>query len=356
MIMNKEQQHLLIRKGSAMARLSQIDEVMFPVESCPVFACVPTDQGERHMPASDTKAIVNMNTHKVVGVVSKGYRLVTNHQALQWAYQCCETVFPETKPNEWLVKNADSPKTGSHCFIDLVHHTALLDFCFVPASNRPDTYGPFIRLTNSYNGSRALTFHIGFFRKVCSNGLILPKAVVSFRFNHQRREIGEYLNFAVANNQVANLKKALTIYLGALQDCKVPHNELVRLFCLILLIRQPAEVKPDDPMRIEWEYVYSHITGLCRKYQNDFGNTAYAVFNAATEFASHPIQSRCVRRERHSYQRLAGTWLAQFQEECRQPGFNIPDYIEKMTRKKKSGTTEPRLFQNIDMPVLPDIL
>ena len=95
-----------------MPRLTQIDDVLFPVEEHPVFVSVRTESGERRLSVPDKKAIVNTKTSRVLGVVSRGYRLVTNHQALDWAYQCCQAVFPETKPGEWEVKASDAPGTG----------------------------------------------------------------------------------------------------------------------------------------------------------------------------------------------------------------------------------------------------
>jgi len=53
----------------------------------------------------------------------------------------------------------------------------------------------------------------------------------------------------------------------------------------------------------------------------DLGDNAYAAFNALTDFASHPPENRCLHRDRHSMQRLAGEWLAKFSQECRQSSF-----------------------------------
>ena len=135
-----------------MARLTQLDDVIFPVEEHPVFVSVKTESGEHRLSVPAKKAIINSKSNRVLGVVSSGYRLVTNQQVLDWAYQCCRTVFPETKPQEWKVGATDAPETGGHCFIDLVHNSTVLDFSVVPAKDRPDNFGPFIRVTNSYNG------------------------------------------------------------------------------------------------------------------------------------------------------------------------------------------------------------
>ena len=133
------------------------------------------------------------------------------------AFECCRTVFPETKPSEWEVRATDAPGTGGHCFIDLAHNSTNLDFTFVPARDRPDAFGPFIRVTNSYNGQRALAFDIGFYRKVCRNGMILPESVIRFKFTHARTEIGETVRFEIAHEKLSKLRASIGEYLGVLR-------------------------------------------------------------------------------------------------------------------------------------------
>jgi len=320
-----------------MPRLTQIDEVLFPVEEHPVFVSVPTESGERRLSVPDKKAIVNKKTNRVLGVVSRGYRLVTNREALDWAYQCCQTTFPETKPGEWEVKATDAPGTGGHCFVDLVHNSAALDFQFVPAKDRPDAFGPFIRVTNSYNGLRALAFDIGFLRKVCKNGLILPKSIIRFKFTHLQRDIGKEINFEVAHERLSKLRASFSEYLGVLRDCKVTHQEFEPLFRGVLLIRKPKDMKPDGPIASDWGVLSQHMGALCSRYRDDLGENAYAVFNAITEFASHPPENRCVHRDRHSFQRLAGDWMSRFSQECRQLGFTISDYLADLAKGNGNG-------------------
>src|SRR5258705_7417452 len=178
-------------------RLSQLEEVLFPVEQHPVFVVVRDESGERRLPARDKKAIVNVASQRVLGIVSREYRLVTNQEALEWAYQCCRSVFPNTDAAEWDVCATDGPSTGGHCRIDLMHRTAALDFGDVRPGQRPEAFGPFIRVTNSYNGLRALAFDIGFYRKVCRNGLIAPDTIVQFKFAHERN-LGMSIRFEVS--------------------------------------------------------------------------------------------------------------------------------------------------------------
>src|SRR5205085_6144621 len=69
----------------------------------PVFVSVVEPNGERRLPVPDKKAIVNGTTSRVLGIVSRGYRLVTNREALDMAHECCREAFPLTQPGEWQV-------------------------------------------------------------------------------------------------------------------------------------------------------------------------------------------------------------------------------------------------------------
>jgi hypothetical protein len=276
----------------------------------------------------------------VLGVVSRGYRLVSNREALDMAYACCRTVFPENKPQEWEVRAIDAPATGGHCFIDLAHNSTTLDFTYVPAKDRPDAFGPFIRVTNSYNGLRALAFDIGFYRKVCSNGLILPESVIRFKFTHLRSEIGETIHFEIAHERLTKLKAGFREYLAVLWDCPVSRAQFEPLMLAILQVRRPKDAKPDSQEALDWDALLKHLKAMCNRYAHELGENAYAVFNAITEFASHPPANRFIHRERHSFQRCAGAWVDEFSRVCREPGFDLGKYIEEIGKSNGTGTKE----------------
>jgi hypothetical protein len=103
-----------------MPRLSQLDDVLFPVEARAVFAGASGDAGGKLLPVPDKKAIVNTQRRRVLRIVSRDYRLVSNREALDWACQCCRKVFPEIKDTEWELKTIDAPSTAGYCFIDLI--------------------------------------------------------------------------------------------------------------------------------------------------------------------------------------------------------------------------------------------
>ncbi len=310
-----------------MARLCQLDDVLFAVGEHPIFVSVKSPSGEKRISVPDKKAIVHGVTGRVLGIVSRGYRLVSNRQALEWTFQCCRTVFPETDSSEWAVKAIDAPSTAGHCCIDLVHNSTILDFSLVSPEGRPDVFGPFIRVTNSYNGLRALVFNIGFFRKVCTNGLILRDTIIQFKFTHMRRDIGEEIQFQVAHDRLDRLKARFGDYVAALRDCPVPRKDLAPFVCRVLAFRPPDFLKPNTREADDWSALSAIVVDLCNRYAADLGDNAYAVFNAVTELASHPPSNRLVRRERNSLQRSAGEWVSDFSQLCRQPGFDLTRYL-----------------------------
>jgi hypothetical protein len=320
-----------------MPRLNKLEDLIFPVEESPVFARINTKDGEKTITVPDKKAIVNMNTGRVLGVVSRSYRLVSNREALDMASECCRSVFPETKPGEWVVKATDAPSTGGHCFIDLEHNSTKLDFTFVPAQDRPDVFGPFIRVTNSYNGLRALSFDIGFYRKVCKNGLILPELVIRFKFTHLLREIRQTIRFEIAHERLAKLKVSFEEYLGVLRDYPVRRDQFEPLVFTVLAINKPKHAKQGNPEARDWDTLCRHVNAICDRYADDLGETAYAVFNAITEFASNAPENRCIYRDRNSLQRRAGTWMNDFSRVCREPGFELDKYMEKISKSDGDG-------------------
>jgi hypothetical protein len=321
-----------------MPRLKTLDDVLFPVEEHPVFVSFTTRGVERRLPVPDKKAIVNRNTQRVLGIVSRDYRLVTNEEALGFAEQCCRTVFPETERGEWTEAAVDAPSTAGYCHIDLVHKTAALDFDDVRAGKRPEAFGPFIRVTNSYNGLRALGFEIGFYRKVCRNGLIAPDTIVRFRYSHSRRDIGKTIEFDIAAERLAKFKKAFLNSLRSLRSCGVQRSQFEPLIMGVLQLREPLPNKSGPRLMEDWGKLRAHLDELSSRYAEEMGESAYAVFNAITDFASAPPENRCVHRDRHSFQKLAGWWLTSFNDESRKPDFTISAHLERLAKKRSASS------------------
>lgn len=318
-----------------MARLNTLNQILFPVVERPVFASVADGAGERFVPIHNRTALINARTNEVVGVVGRDYQLVTNQIALSLGYQCCHAVFPTTNAADWEVGSVDAPSTGSQCTIDLYHKSTNLNLVVKLAANRLETFGPFVRVINSYNTARALSFEVGLLRLACTNGMVLPQLEVRFTFVHSRIGIGNDIAFHVlADDARIALHETHPKAIEALMNCQVPAARLGPLVLLALQVKQPANAGDD------WQDSLSAVRALTKRYTAELGENAYAALNVMTDFASRPPVSRHMRRDRHSLQRLAGAWLADFSKTCALPGFLIDAYLER--KSAELGATPAR--------------
>lgn len=327
-------------------RIDCLDDLLFPVRKVPLYADLrggangglrrdPHKQADEYLyRIPGQRALVNCEAERVISVVSKNYQLVTNRDALHYAQLCCQAAFPEAAQQEWRFLEAHAPTTMGSCRIDLVHPASALDFGGPTYHGKPDTFGPFVRVTNSYNRSRALGFEIGFFRKVCSNGMILPQGSVRFSINHNTRKISEHVAFEVREGSFQRLREKFRAFLAPLWKCDVPPKLFAPATRAVLRISKP------DPMgrrqQQPWERLAAHLESVSEKYASDLGPNGYALMNVITDVATRPPSCPFIRREQHSLQRMAGIWLANFSEECRKPGFKVGAYVDRLEQERTS--------------------
>ena len=324
-------------------RLTEEREVFFPVKMASVYTKLPNGDFRR---VPGKRAVVNLDTNQPVSVVGEQYQLVTNQEAADLARECCKTAFPEVQPEEWNVGSVDAPSTGGHCRIDLRHSTNGLDFPYqgdVRPNDKPDVYGPFVRVTNSYNGRYALRLVIGFMRKVCSNGLILPQAAVDIRFDHSTRGIGDRIRTEIGSGHYQHLQEQFRGFLEPLRECDVPRRFFDPILRSALKISEPKVLHRTNAAAMVG--LDASINSICSKYARTLGEDGYGLMNAVTEFATNPPANRIVRRERHGLQTLAGTWLSEFCKECRKQDFDAERYVNGLTAppisSDSSGAREP---------------
>src|SRR5262249_6975269 len=164
--------------------------------------------------------------------------------------------------------------------------------------NRLDAYGPFIRVTNSYNGLRALAFDIGFYRKVCRNGLIVPNTVMRFKVGHGHHDLGRAPQFDIDPEKVSKLKTAFGRYAEILGTLRSPRHRFEPLMPMALSIRTLLLPARDDREAEERRRLAEVLLELSDRYAGALGENGYAAFNAIPDFASHPPKMRLIARER----------------------------------------------------------
>ncbi len=144
---------------------SAVDQPFFPVSKVRVRA---TDTGHtfrRHW------AVVADDRREVFAIVTEDYRLVSNLRAYELGRRAFALVFGDQATKRLQLFNVNMPMTRSWVNLDLT--AGGLDL----APLDEDRWLPFLRVTNSYNRSRALGFTVGVCRWICTNGIDLRRAV-----------------------------------------------------------------------------------------------------------------------------------------------------------------------------------
>jgi hypothetical protein len=268
------------------------------------------------------RAVINAKTGQHLGVVGSGYRLVTNGEALKFAHQCASELFGAAHRN-LEVFNVHTPPRPNFCRIDLIHKGYEVNVF------QEEVYLPFLRLTNSYNASRALRFDIGYCRKLCLNGVIFESEVIEFRFPHSRVRIPDTLDFKLGKERMETIRQQFGARAVRLLSHELDASAAVPLFFKALEL--PLPQSPDDlsargqelfgPLKLDAE-------SRVQKNAQELGTNAYALFNAVTDFASRPAVLRDFRRSQHSMQTQAGRWLREFDELLQKtPKPDIADYL-----------------------------
>ncbi len=126
-------------------------------------------------------AVVDVNRNFVFAMVTKNYELITNEQAMTIGHECFQTVFEQTDVSEMKIYNTVMSKNRSICHVDYVHPKAQYNNYF-----EKESWTPFLRITNSYNRTRQLQFHLGFCAEDLPQRRHLWQDSITFKRDHSR--------------------------------------------------------------------------------------------------------------------------------------------------------------------------
>jgi hypothetical protein len=95
-----------------------------------------------------------------------------------------------------------------------------------------------------------------------------------------------------------------------------------------------------------------HISDILDRYRTQLGENAYALFNAITDFASHPPELRDFHRTPHAMQVCAGTWSHEFAHVIAKNGsFDFEKYLQSNQKPGGPGAgTEQDVGIGGDIP------
>lgn len=316
---------------------------LFSVSEAPVEVPVPTSTGIRRVRIPYKKALIAEDTREVVGIVGKAYRVVTNHEALELCRKLCIQVFPGSSPSEWELSDAAGPKSRSRVALDLKHKTHLMNL-WDNEGGVSDVHTPFLRVTNSYNGRRALRFDLGFMRSHCSNGVIFEEKVATVSAAHTKEAIAG-LDLAGAVQNFGGIKQRFLDCLKTLRSIALTDRESLELVRLIVALPRATKDMPESK-RSEIAILEEGLSNLDARHRTELGANAYATFNTMTDFATRPPASFLIRRDRSSLQSRSGSWLKDIHQQAGQTQFHLPAYLAAMQVRygaTKQGNSGPSL-------------
>ena len=332
-----------------MPRITKIEDLMFPVELRLVYYTNTEIDGKEYKNIPNSRVVVNKESGKPLSVVSNNYKLITNEEALEMGKQCCADLFGSDAAGNIEVFNVNAPATGSYCHIDLLHRSYQMNLWDEP--DQSDIYIPYIRVTNSYNTSRALRFDIGFCRKVCLNGVIFGAETIRLTFSHVKHRLTNDIRFVLQKGKVGKLFEDFKSYTNKLKNHHIPRKQALNLIRVLFRIKDESKInfESEKENREEYDALLCILDCKLNKYIDELGENGYALFNAITDIASHTIDNnRYFRRDVNAMQRLAGNWVHSFSREIDRPDFDITNYLEQLKKSRMALSAAMGTRRNIN--------
>lgn len=299
-----------------------LETAFFPVELRGVF--VERGRGRNDfVRAPRHAAVVDVENEYVFALVTDGYRLVHNREAVDIGGEIMERVFLHVGMKDMKCFNMIMPETRSFCHIDLVY-TGLGFEVF-----SGDSWTPFLRVTNSYNRTRRLRFDLGFCRWMCRNGMIFGAESIHLSDSHSHAGVDRLRYDEILRNigSIRQIEGRLLGHLNKLKRYHVPPSAMLALFCKAFNIKVPPDVGNKRRQAEDLSRMAEKIDELTDLYFADMGHHAYAALNVLTDFAARPVGVISMASTTHGYQVAAARWMEAFAREISAPTFDIEAYL-----------------------------
>jgi len=299
-----------------------LESINFPIEISNVYYDHYGSRKQKH--DNSHKALVRGDTGEVLGLVGTKYEVIRHWEAYELGQQLFKKVFG----SEPEVFKVDMNRKGSYCHVDILNpreRIVIKDLQKAGRSNDKirEEYFPFIRISNSYNHSFALRYHLGFYRWKCSNGLLMGQDMLGdIVISHDKplHESESYVMDAAAS--FAELVGRFDNYIRRAGKIQIP-KELLEVVTLDVLDKQygvdqlPRLLKMTEVLR-----------GAIPAYADELGTSALAAINIATDYIKTIENTHTV----NSLQTKAMDWGLRITEN----GFALNDYLKDQKTYKES--------------------
>jgi hypothetical protein len=319
------------------------DRWLFDIKESPVFTTIAGKDELGHgvwrkVEVPNKKALIAADTGHVLGIVGSGYRVFTNQEAVDLCERFCLEAFTDTEAAEWSLQAGHGPSTRSWAALDIHHCAHAMNLMGIPGGVSEE-FTPFVRISNSYNGSRAVRIDIGFMRKHCENGVIFEQDAATISVPHTTKGLAA-LKIANPFANMADLCAKFNATLVKVRAVAITPEDTKRLVHKV--VEWPS-LNPDSNKRdqIDQQSLDADLADRTDRYFGEIGGNAYAAFNVMTDLAARPPESRRFRRDRPTLERRAGAWLRDFTAVADSPGFDWGRHIEGWSIERKAAPFQP---------------
>lgn len=316
----------------------EIEEILFDVKMQTVHSNFrfPDTLFLQPVHALNYKAIVNQQNGQIISVVGKNYRLITNSEGLEMGKQIFSLLYPHVNSNELIPYKVVAPNSKASAHIDLIHKDVNFNVW------EQETWLPFLRISNSYNKTYALSFEIGFVRKLCSNGVLFNKDTMKLKYVHNKSNA---LNIKNDASLIEATSKVFAKQCSILRKFEIPQKLIFALVCHIMKINLAIPDKKQLNKKITFlENLQAIIQALTAEYSNKQGFNAYTALNVVTDIVSHQNEYKNLTgyyfSVRSHYTRPTD-WIEDFSEQIKHDNFTLSNYLEstiKNLNKLKTDT------------------
>jgi hypothetical protein len=268
--------------------------------------------------------------HVFSGSLAKPLTPFRGITSLSLCHQFCLEAFPDTKAAEWNFVDGHGPATRSWAAMDIHHQSHAMNL--MGNGGPSDLYTPFVRITNSYNGTRALRVDVGFLREHCSNGVIFEQEAATLTVPHTRQGIHS-LKVARPFEGMSELREKFRNTLAGIRGVAIGLDDARQLVRTVVgwptLPENPKPWETADQTALD-----NDLNARLDRYLAELGENAYAAFNTMTDLAARPPRSPRFRRDRPTLERRAGAWLRDFHIAASQPDFSISGHLAELAGRE----------------------
>ena len=233
------------------------------------------------------KALINTRTDEIMSVVSSSYKVVSNEEIFS---NFCRAVVEAGVNIEGANAKVSQNATGSRALVEFSFPEEVIRV----AGDDSDTALQICAI-NSFDGSLRYIVKGGALRMKCLNGQILGDILGEYSSTHTKQldvpESAQHIMGMVQSFQHAR------VYWDEMLHKPVSDHQFDCVAAEFLNLKEePKGMQLNVLLAGRWEKDpnarsnarYNHLVELWDKYRAEFGQNVYALYNALTDYVTHP--------------------------------------------------------------------